>query len=195
MNSPRRLAGGMALITGLVLLVILTIVALTSMRTTTLEYKMSGNTAHYSQAREVSESGRMAVSSVLHEHVFERSWDGVTLTSGLTILDKNTDGSADSLITNATGETFNTADLHSSLVNDASYTNSLSGLQADIKVYYSATKLSSGSGAAMSAGYMGLGKGAAGGGASMYFYVMSEGNGVSNAKFVTSADILTPIGH
>jgi Tfp pilus assembly protein PilX len=186
---------GIALITGLVLLVILTIVALSTMRTTSLEYRMSSNTAYSSQTRQVSESGRLAVSSVLHEHVFERSWSGVSIPSGCAILDKDSDGMADSLIANSSGETFDAADLLGSLTDDAQYTDSVSGLTSTISVYHAATKLSAGSGAAMSAGYMGLGKGAGGGGAAMYYYLISESTGHASARSVTSADLLEPIGH
>ena len=196
MSTPlRQRSRGIALITGLVLLVILTIVALSTMRTTTLEYRMSGNTAYVTQARQVSESGRLAVSTVLHEHVFERSWGGITLASGLDILDKDSDGHPDSLITNETGETFDAADLLGNLETDAEFTDPGSGHESDVSIYYAATKLSPGSGAAMSAGYMGLGKGAGGGGSSMFFYALSTGAGEAGSRFVTSADVLIPVGH
>ncbi|NEV65009.1 PilX N-terminal domain-containing pilus assembly protein [Thiorhodococcus minor] len=186
---------GIALITGLVLLVILTLVALSTMRSTTLEYRMSGNTAFLAQARQVSESGRLAVSTVLHDHVFERSWSGVQLPPGLTILDKDSSGSADALIANESGEAFDQSDPVGSLTQDATFTDPISGHTTKVAVYHMTTKLSPGSGSAMSAGYMGLGKGAAGGGSRMFFDVLADGAGDANSRFVTSADVRVPVGY
>ncbi|NIR31865.1 MAG: hypothetical protein GWN84_21625 [Gammaproteobacteria bacterium] len=63
------------LITALVFMVVLTLVAVVSMRTTTLDLKMATNTMLKSRAFEHSESAHPWVASVLDAHVFNRGFE------------------------------------------------------------------------------------------------------------------------
>jgi hypothetical protein len=202
---------GMALITGLVLLLVLSIVAIAAMQLTTLEYQMSANSANHSRARQVSESARMAVGTLLPEHVYRRGWTGMDLAAGLDIEDKDSDGSDDLLYgdnSECASDCFDQAGLESgtfTLDEDATFVRDMDNadgdnnvttgtsdpldLNASVAVYRTTTKLDRGSGTATLAGYSGLGKGAAGGGTVIHFYVRSEGEAARHAKGATSADV------
>ncbi len=208
-TSRRSLSHGMALVTGLLLMLALSIVAIAAMQVTSMGYKMSANSANQSRARQISESARMALSSVLPEHIFRREWTGIDLADGLTIKDKDSSGSADKLygsnIECPAGGCFN----HDSLTEDAVFAIDMDNADADddvetgtgdpldlrasIAVYQTATLLDKGAGTAMVAGYMGLGKGAAGGGTLLHFYVRSDGNSALNAQVTTSTDVKTRV--
>lgn len=203
-GAHTSLSHGMALVTGLLLLLALTIVAIAAMQITSMGYKMSANSANQSRARQISESARMALSSVLPEHVYRREWNGIDLATGLTIKDKDSSGSPDKLFggnTECTDGCFN----HDALTEDAVFAIDMDNADADddvetgtsdpldlaasMAVYRTATHLDKGAGSAMIAGYMGLGKGAAGGGTLVHFYVRSDGNAASNARVTTSTDV------
>lgn len=202
--KPRRSAvrnRGFALLTSLILLFTLTLVGIVAMHSTTLEYRMSTNSAYLSRAREISEAGRMAVSSLLPQHTYERSWSGIELPDGLELGDGADDGTEpdNRYGGNEAGESFDVTD-PDSLATDATFqidvdangdgdtTDEVDQFDADIKIYQTATKLDKGSGTAMVAGYEGLGKGAASGGTVLYYYVASEGKAPSGTRYWTSSD-------
>jgi len=56
-NTSRDSQRGAALIVGLVLMMVLTILAVSTMRTSTLELSMAGNTQYYEKARQLAEAG------------------------------------------------------------------------------------------------------------------------------------------
>ncbi|MGI9343446.1 MAG: pilus assembly PilX family protein [Gammaproteobacteria bacterium] len=56
-HTPRDSQSGAALIVGLVLMMVLTILAVSTMRTSTLELSMAGNTQYYEKARQLAEAG------------------------------------------------------------------------------------------------------------------------------------------
>jgi Tfp pilus assembly protein PilX len=56
-NTSRNSQRGAALIVGLVLMMVLTILAVSTMRTSTLELSMAGNTQYYEKARQLAEAG------------------------------------------------------------------------------------------------------------------------------------------
>lgn len=60
---------GFALFIGLVFLLMITLVAVTAMRGTSLELSMATNTANHEEAFEGAESGRMAFVRVIRDHV------------------------------------------------------------------------------------------------------------------------------
>jgi len=63
-NAPRR-QSGVALITGLIFLVMLTLIALTAMQSTTLEERMAGNTRSRDMAFQSGEAAVRAAEKVL----------------------------------------------------------------------------------------------------------------------------------
>ncbi len=193
---------GFVLLTSLILLFTLTLVGIVAMNSTTLEYRLSTNAVYVSRARESSEAGRMAVASVMPQHVYERSWSGIRLPGGLTMGDGADSGSEpdDRYGGNDAGESFE-LNAPENLNTDAFYRVSVDAngdndsvdavdqFQADIKIYQTATKLDQGSGTAMVAGYEGLGKGAAAGGMVLYYFVASEGKAPGNTRYWTSSDV------
>jgi hypothetical protein len=199
-RAPYRQERGFALLTALVLLFTLTIVGVAAMMSTSLEYRQSANTAFLARARETSESARMAATSVLPEHTYQRGWNGITLLPGLTVRDKDGDGHPDNLYgSNDEGSPLDdsnpaalTTDMDYSVFADANGDGDTSDpvdvFRAEIKVYHTATRFDQGSGAAHVAGYEGLGKGAAAGGTVIYYYAAAEGFGPGNARAWTSAD-------
>ena len=56
-NRPRTKQSGAALIVGLVLMMVLTILAISTMRTATVELAMAGNTQYHQKARQLAEAG------------------------------------------------------------------------------------------------------------------------------------------
>lgn len=65
LSIPRDRQTGMALITGLIFMVVLTLLALAAMRTTTLEERMSGNTRDRDLAFQAAEAALRAGEQVL----------------------------------------------------------------------------------------------------------------------------------
>lgn len=64
-SIPRRRQTGMALITGLIFMVVLTLLALAAMRTTTLEERMSGNARDRDMAFQAAEAALRAGEQVI----------------------------------------------------------------------------------------------------------------------------------
>jgi len=68
-NGLKRRQAGVALFVGLIFLLMITLVAVTAMRGTSLELNMATNTANHEEAFEGAESGRMAFVRVIRDHV------------------------------------------------------------------------------------------------------------------------------
>jgi len=181
---------GMVLVVALVFLVVITVVGVASMQATKTEYRMSINNNLRDRSFQSAESARAALSEMMDEHVYERGWPAhIGVPSGFTVLDKDSDGSADKLYLDNGGS----EDLmnHGSLTKDAQYRidgNSdgdyLDGgdINAEVIVYRTEVVPAPGSGMAMVAGYEGLGKAAAAGGVHMHFELRGEGSAITDAK-------------
>ena len=176
---------GFALFMALVFLLVMTTLGITMMNYSTLEYRMSVNTAFHEQAFQAAEGGRKAMTSILDEHIFERGWAGVSLPSGMTINDNNNDSRPDNLFITST--TNSTEDLQqpTTLIEDASY--SKASIKASISVISVGALANSGSGQEMFRGYDGLGQGSGSGGSARFFEVRSKGasNGNSTATIAS----------
>lgn len=185
--------GGFVLITALVFLLVLTMVAIFALKSTGVQYRMSTNIAFLDRARAASDSGRLAVSSVMPEHVYEREWSSVTLTPGLTIQDKDDNSAADDLYANNSeaGWAEDGLDVDARYRidgnGDGDYTDP-QDIDAAISVYRTRLEASRGAGQAMLAGYMGLGKALGAGGAMIFYDIQSRGYGQGNAEARTSSD-------
>jgi len=178
-HKPLHREAGAALVTTLMLLLVLTLVALTSMENNNLNIKMGMNTVNHTTAFNYSESGRDTVASVIDENVFEQNWSDVTMPTGLSAVD-STQSISDG---NGTGEDVYDA---STLVKDLDYSDG--NIDSDVYVVKEQTIINNNSGMAMVAGYEGLGKSSSKGGISIYFEVRSNGNGPNNSRVVTASD-------
>lgn len=208
MNNPAcHRNKGYALITAIVFLVVLTTVSLFAMKNAGIELKMSTNNSVSAQAFEAAEAARTLASQMIDPHLYNRGWpksiggeiaDDVfnySIPTGMRLNKRPGNEAIDNWYTSPfiATSSFDPVDLSTAsasynrdvaIVGTASYT-----LQADIAVKKLRADISPGSGAAMSAGYEGLGKGAAAGGSSLYFYVVARGQdpGSKAIDFTASA--------
>lgn len=202
-------AKGYAMLTALIFLIVLTLVALTAMRVSGLELRMSSNNALRTESFEASESPRLILSNIIDVHAFNRGWPssaggdisngefGEPFPTGLSLTDVkdwyvgNNDESGNCL----------TAFQSSSgtvcvLRSDASYSRDVAAtgqtpfpVRSDLAVFKVRVDLVSGSGTAMLAGYDGTGRSAASSGGRIFFYGRSTGRDatpdLANSEAVT----------
>lgn len=186
---------GYVLATGLVILLILTLVAITTMQSSSLEYSISSNQVFSDHAFQASESARLSMAGILDEHVYERGWPStIVLPAGLNILDKDSDGTGDYFYVDNT-ESANTLLNGGALTRDATYIRGGTGgdIKANLYVYKTLVVLAPGASSTMSAGYEGLGKAAAAGGTHMYFEIRGEGQAPADAHATTASDFRTVV--
>lgn len=213
-TSPMK-QRGVALVTGLLLLAVLTIVAVAAMQGTGLELKMATNTAVHAQAFEASEGLRLVAGRLLDEHTFWRGWPTtmtggvipsgdfeVAIPSGLTVdsNDGDEEDAADDLyINNPEGaDAIQTAaewgdldvDMELCVYNtdpDTGCTDA-ADTRAQVAVYKTGVRQGVGTGSAQAAGYEGLGVAASAGGAHLFYELRSRGTAASNAESLTVAE-------
>jgi hypothetical protein len=196
----RRISGGYALFTALVLLVVITTVAVFAMRSSNLELRMASNTALKTESLEASEAGRQLLGEIVDVHAFNRGWPesiggnipdalfGVTLPDFVAI-EKNLDATLRDWYVDNDETEFNPNDLivdarvNASLTPDDQTPDYVQ--QSDIQVFKLRTDLAAGSGAAQLRGYEGTGKGAAASGGNVFFYVQSRGREDTRSTDVT----------
>ncbi len=198
-----RGTNGYALVTALMFLLILTGVAITALRSTGLELRMSSNYAIRTEAFEASEGPRLLLLPILEAHAFSRGWPKTTPSDasfGGSIEPNLFDYTipAEMSITKVSGKPrdwyvsnsekdaapsflFNPM-APANLAVDASYARDItpSGsatfrTASTLSVYKLRTDINPGSGAAMVSGYEGVGKATAAAGANVFFYVQSNG--------------------
>lgn len=203
-NKP-ALAGqqGYILVTGLLFLVVLTLVGVTSINTSTLDYKISANTAFHVDAFENAESGlQSAGSGLLASYINDRSWSGfgVTIPAGVAVVDTNVDhfmgngevvgGDESTLIQGLYQDVaiLNT-DLTVGIDGDGDGVTGSSGhdVQSNIKLIKTYSELAAGNGAAATSGYEGLGKSSVGSLHSFYM-IISAGQSAGNANAATATE-------
>jgi len=184
--------GGYVLVTGMVFVLILAIIGVNAMQMTNLDYRMSMNVASKNQAFERGESGRSAIASVLAEHLATGGqWGGVSMPDGLSINDKDGDGTADNLAVNEAGESL------ANPVADATYTVDLDGdgdlsdpqdFSVDVAVFNLKAVNAPGNGIGQFGGTLGLGKGAGAGGTHVFLQIRSDGVAANQARSTVVAD-------
>ena len=215
MHMTRSRQRGIALFVGLVFLVVLSLVAVIAMRGTLMEMRLVTNVARHQQAFEASETLRSVPISVFDEHVFQRGWPeqlGGTLPDDdfdfqlanqmLTVfkngLQKNCAGDVDLFYGNLepgcggldAENRYDTNTWHPDAILamcDVTSTGCSRDITATVSIVPDGTVLAEGSGGAQAAGYRGIGGGAAAGGGSMYFEVMSVGTVPGDGRAVTMA--------
>lgn len=193
---------GFALITAMIFLLVLTLVAITAIRGTSLELKMSANKAMRTEALEASEASRALVSRLIDAHTFSRGWPvsiGGSVTDeefaypmppGLEIIHQ--DSKPRSWYLGNTESLFDP--LH--LLTDARFSDDAAAsgqtaypVSGELAVFKLRISINAGSGAAMMAGYEGTGKGMAASGGAVFYAVQSRGSDPGNhAVTITGAD-------
>lgn len=177
---------GAALAMALMVLLIMTLVAVSAMDGSTLGYKMSVNSIYHQEAFSASESARDAVHEPFIEFMFEEDWNNVTMPDGL-------DDIGEPHFLNANADAEDVTDT-SSLANDLAYrledNNGNIIVEGDIMVTIGQTVVNtSGAGSAQYKGYHGAGVGMGGqGGIHKYFEFRSGGRSTANAAAWTAAD-------
>lgn len=172
---------GAVLATALLLLLVLTLVAVTSMDSSNLSFRMSANSTFHDDAFNDSESARITSTSVLQEYMYEGEWTNVILPTGLSV------SSGGGALLDPNGDTEDRY-VNSSLSKDLEF--STQGILADIYVLKGPTFLNSaGAGSAQYKGYGGTGVAAgAAGGAYKFFEFRSVGRNQSGAQSWTASD-------
>lgn len=197
-----RLQSGYVLVTALILLLVLTLVAISTMDFTTTETRMVSNATVRSRALESSEAIRGISGSLLDAYIYNRGWPesvggtidndtfNTTIPSGLTIADVN-----NSLYTgnSASENIFNPATLTNDISfsvdgnGDGDYTDDID-VQATLSVFKLNTVSNPGAGTCQVCGYEGTGKSAAASGASIYFDLRATGVSANGARVVTNSE-------
>lgn len=198
--KPNTYQQGAVLITSLMFLVVLTLVALVASQSTVLEARMSSNTIVKGRATESSEALRVGANDLLDGHLYNRGWPntfaGGTLDAslfsipiGMTANNTNNWGTG-----NDAGE-----DLYDASTWTQDMTLSVDGntdgdldddvdQNANLFVFKTVTVNSPGSATAMVAGYEGLGKSSASGGALIFLDLRSVGASAGNSSTVTGSN-------
>lgn len=193
---PRQTQAGMVLVISLILLLVLTLVAVVAMRTTTTDLQITTNNMLKTRAFQNSESGRRVSTNVISNHVFYRGWpnnvaatSNFTLPDGLGLVDSSSELWVDKNGESILDDTDADPDMNYQIDgnNDGDFTD-----QEDINAAIYVTKLATvpapGSSTNQVQGYEGLGQGAAGGGAYIYFDIRSRGTAPGNARATTGVD-------
>ena len=176
---------GFVLITGLILLVVIAVAAISGMQSSNLDYKMASNTAFKDQSFQASETGRIAAGDGINQYMDERSWDNVTTNIGLSY-----NNALNPLKQNAATENlFETT----SLVKDMDFKidkgTKVSKIESEVYI----TRIPgvhsvAGMGTQQFAGYDGAGKGLGASGSAIYFELRSRGKGNGGAETVTASE-------
>lgn len=172
---------GAVLATALLILLVLTLVAVTAMDSSNLSFRMSVNSTYHDQSFNNSESARISSTSVLQEYLYEGEWTNVILPTGLSV------AAGGGELIEANGDTEDRY-LNSSLQKDLQFSSQ--GITADIYVLRGPTVLNSaGAGSAQWKGYGGTGVAAgASGGAYKFYEFRSVGTNKSGAQSWTASD-------
>ena len=184
----RNAQSGVILITGLILLFVIAIAAVTSMQISNLDYKMAANTAFKNQSFQASESGRIAAGDAINQFIYDRTWVGVTPHSGISY-----NSSFNPLDANAASENpFNATTLIKDMEFTIATSSGIEAVDADIYVIRSPSiAAASGGGLQQLSGYRGAGKGIASSGSAIYFELRATGTGFGNAQTVTASEYRT----
>ncbi len=206
---------GIALFIGMIFLLILSIVAVMAMKGTLVEMRMTTSTARHEAAFEASEALRSVPITLFDEHVFARGWPtsfkgdvpdseftySSELPAGLlakaeSALQSDCNnkpvlfyGTLQGACNGMPKETlYDASTWHPDMVIaicDTATQSCAANVDATVAIVPDGTVMKDGAGGAQSSGYRGLGVGAAGGGAEMYFEVKSVATAPGNGAATT----------
>lgn len=179
---------GFILVTGLILLVVIAVAAISSMEISNLDYKMASNTAFKDQSFQASETGRIATGDAVNQFIDERSWTSVAYNSGLSF-----DSTFNPLAQNANTENlFDMTSLNRDMRFSIAKSTTMANVDADIFIMRAPGVSSvAGMGTQQFSGYEGSGKGLAASGSAIYFELRSRGIGSGGAETVTASEYRT----
>jgi PilX N-terminal len=189
---------GVALIVALILLMVLTMIAVVAMRTTTLDLKMTTNQTLLKRTFQSSESARMMIREIVDSHSYFGAWpvavggtvpahEDFEIPAEFTI-----DHPTQTLYFNENGEHWEmTPDARDmgfriDADNDGSY-ESASDMAVDLFISVLVTRGADGSDLAQLRGYEGIGFGAAGAGAHIFYRVLARAAGAGATQATTEA--------
>ena len=178
---------GAALAVALMVLLVLTLVAISAMDGSTLGFKMGANAVYHEEAFNNSESGREPIGQALVDFAEYGEWDDIVIESGPDKTELQTVASDLDLLGDNGSEN---QQLTNGLTTDFTYMDTANNIEANISVFKGKTVANtSGAGSAQYKGYHGAGIGIGGeGGMHKYFEFRSEGVGPSSAESWTAAD-------
>ncbi len=178
--APPRTQRGVVLAIALILLLVLTLSAVTAMRSSSVDLKIVSNSLLREQAFQISEDTRLAAGGLVDDHTTYREWSSVTLPAGYTIQDPT-----GILYDNNNAEPGD----YSTGTEDLTYQHPVLGEQtARLYVSRLASELAGGTAIGIGEGYTGLGRGVAGGGGYLYYDIRSLSGYSGNARALTGAD-------
>ncbi len=177
----RQRQSGYVLVTGLVFILIITVVTTSSMQSSNLDYKISSNEVFKNVAFQGSESGRIVAGENISHFVFYQ--EGATI-AGLSYdsdykgdIDKKEDGE----------DLLDTSTLNVDMRYDVSGSN-VEPIAAEMISMKGTGAVSDRAGFQQLSGYEGLGKGAGNGGAQVIYEIRSIGYGGGSAVAVTATE-------
>ncbi|NIR32541.1 MAG: hypothetical protein GWN84_25190 [Gammaproteobacteria bacterium] len=204
-DGTSRAQLGSVLITALVFMVVLTMVAVVAMRSTTLDFKITTNNMLKARAFENSETGRGWTAQVLDAHVFNRGYEpawpdedggaipdtvGFTLPAGLSVCP--CPGTPDDLwaVNNVPLADYSTEDLQYRLDGngDGDFDDAFD-VASDLFITRLNVVPMVGGALAQISGYEGFGKGAAAGGAAVFFDSRSRGASLDSTSAIVGGDV------
>ena len=199
-SRPAHRQHGVALIVALILLMVLTMVAVIAMRTTTLDLKITTNQTLMMRTFQVSEAARLSIHDVIDGHTFHRGWpvavggdvpasSGFVIPNGILVLD---DGGLPELYLNNNADPWDLTNaaidlqLRLDREGDGAFDSPLD-MAADLFISRVASAAAPGSDTRQASGYEGLGAGAAGAGALIFYRFISRAAGAGSSRALTEA--------
>lgn len=191
---------GAVLITSLMFLMVMTMIALMASQSSVLEVRMSSNSITKARATEASETLRTASNDLIDAHMFYRGWPtslGGTLDlanqfhfpPGVDISNTDNWGEGNTVGENLYASSTWVQDMVLSIDgnSDGDTTDDVDQ-EAGLYVYKTVVVNSAGSATAMVAGYEGVGKSSAGGGALVFLDLRSVGTSAGNSTATTGSN-------
>lgn len=194
-HNPHKSESGFVLIVGLVFILIIAVITVSSMQSSNLDYKISTNSVLKDVAFQSSESGRLAAGEAISHFSFYDSWTGYSEggfeASALKTYDPVSDVLS-KISVNGVEQLENPLDTNQLNV-DLSYEKSganIETIKSDINIIKAPAVLNNGAGLQQLAGYDGLGKGLGNGGTTIIFEIRSASTAGAFAVTATEYKVI-----
>lgn len=195
MNNKMDTCRGIALVTGLIFLLILSLIAISAMKNSVLDYKISSHNSIRQRVFTQSEEVQSAVGEAIrHYFITNRDWTAVTLAENLT-------RSENFIPTSGNQASENPLDTNS-LASDFQYTQQKNvndgipeTITTDVYVLNGQTQFVPMSGLTQLSGYSGFGKSAANGGTNTLYEIRSRSRSDSGIERISYSRYLSIPGN